>query len=54
MNDLPTGFLMVLAQNEKALLHFTELSDDARRQVISKARQAASREEMQAIADSLI
>jgi len=53
MNDLPTGFLMVLAQNEKALLRFAGLADDTRQQIIHQARHAASREEMQAIVDSL-
>lgn len=54
MNDLPTGFLMVLAQNEKSMLRFSELDHAARQQVINRARQAASREEMQALVDSLI
>lgn len=53
MDDLPTGFVMALTENEKAMRHFAALPDDTRRQIITQARQAASREEMQAIVQSL-
>ena len=35
------------------MLRFAGLSDDTRRQIIAQARQAASQEEMRAIAGSL-
>lgn len=53
MSDLPTGLMMALAKDEKAMLRFAGLADSTRQQVIAQARQAASREEMQAIVRSL-
>lgn len=53
MDELPVGFAMALAENESAMRHFAGLSDDIRRQITVQARQAGSREEMQAIVQSL-
>lgn len=53
MADLPVGFTMALAENEPALRRFANLDGDARAQIVSQARQAASREEMRAIVQSL-
>ena len=54
MNDLPIGFAMALAENELALRRFAGLKDDTRQQIITRARQARSREEIQSIVSSLI
>lgn len=54
MSDLPAGFMMALAKDERAMLRFAGLADDTRQQIITQARQAASREEMQAIVSSLV
>ena len=53
MNDLPIGFTMALAENEPALRRFVGLADEARQQIVTQARQARSREEMQSIINSL-
>lgn len=53
MSDIPIGLLMALAENKGAMLRFAGLADDTRQQIIAQARQAASREEMQAIVNSL-
>lgn len=53
MDDLPIGFVMALAENEPAMRRFAGLADDTRRQIIAQARQANSREEMQAVVRNL-
>lgn len=54
MSDLPTGLMMALAKDERAMIRFAGLAGDTRQQIIALARQAASREEMQAIVSSLV
>ena len=54
MDNLPIGFVMALAENEPAMRRFAGLADDTRQQVIAQARQASSREEMQAVVRSLV
>ncbi len=53
LEELPIGFMMALAENGTALRRFAGLADDTRQEVVSQARQAASREEMEAIVRSL-
>ena len=54
MNDIPVGLMMTLAENEAAMHRFATLSEQERSQVISQARQAASRDEMKSIVSGLI
>ena len=54
MNDIPVGLMMTLAENEAAMRRFATLSEQERSQVISQARQAASRDEMKSIVSGLI
>ncbi|MDE6280553.1 MAG: hypothetical protein K2M15_01960 [Oscillospiraceae bacterium] len=53
MNDMPVGLMMTLAENEQAMRRFADLPDQERSQVMNQARQAASRDEMQALVQSL-
>lgn len=53
MNDMPIGLLMALSENENAMRRFAMLTEEERGQIISQARQAASRDEMQAIVSGL-
>ena len=54
MNDMPIGLMMTLAKNEQAMRRFSDLPDQERSQVVNQARQAASRDEMQALVRSLV
>lgn len=54
MNDMPVGLMMTLAENEQAMRRFSDLSDQECSQVVDQARQAASRDEMQALVQGLI
>lgn len=54
LEELPIGFMMVLAENGVALRRFAGLADDTRQAIVTQARQAASREEMEAIVRSLV
>ena len=49
MQDIPTGFLMTLAQNLDAMERFAALSRQERDQVISRARRVESKAEMEAL-----
>ena len=53
MNDMPVGLMMTLAEQEQAMRRFAALSAEERDRVVDQARQASSREEMQAIVQSL-
>lgn len=53
MNDIPVGLMMALAEQEPAMRRFAALSAGERGRVVDQARQAASREEMRAIVQSL-
>lgn len=53
MNDIPTGFLMSLAQDEQAMRRFSSLSSSAQEQITAQAKQANSHEEMHSIINSL-
>lgn len=54
MNDMPVGLMMTLAENERAMRRFAALSDQERGRVVDQAGQTASRDEMQALVQSLI
>lgn len=53
MNDIPVGFLMTLAENERAMRAFAQLPQERREQIIAQARNASSREEMRNIVRQL-
>ncbi len=53
MNDIPVGLMMTLAENEQAMRRFATLSEQDRAQVVARAGQAASRDEMQSIVREL-
>lgn len=54
MNDMPVGLMMTLAENERAMRRFAALSDQERGRVVDQAGQTTSRDEMQALVQSLI
>lgn len=53
MKEMPIGFLMTLAENERAMRYFATLSPQQRDAIVMQASRAASREEMQEIVQSL-
>ena len=46
MDDIPVGFAMSLAQDQKALDVFSQLDDERKRQIIERARTIRSKQEM--------
>lgn len=52
-DQMPVGFLMALAQNQSATAVFGKMSEAQRQEVIQKARQASSRQEMQQVVRNL-
>lgn len=53
INELPLGFGMMLAKNEQALIRFGNMPEESRRALLAKAGNADSKDEMQAIVDSI-
>ncbi len=51
---VPLGFGMALAQNPDAMEVFSGLTEDQRRQVLSKSRRIRSKSEMRSYVDSLV
>lgn len=51
--DLPLGFMAALAQDKRAMQAFAHMGDREQASVLSRARQARSRADMQLIASSL-
>ena len=51
--DLPLGFGMALAQNEKAMERFGRLSDPERDALLEEAHQVRSKRDMQALVERL-
>ena len=51
--DAPIGFLMALVENEKAMRHFSTMTEGARNQVVERARHVSSKAEMQSIVHEL-
>lgn len=52
-SGLPLGFSMALAQNSAAMERFAALSEQERDSILSQARSARSRTEMQALITSI-
>lgn len=52
-SELPLGFGMALAQNEKAMQKFESLSQTEKDNVIQKAHTVNSKQEMQVLVNSL-
>lgn len=51
---VPLGFGMALAQNPDAMDVFSGLTEEQRRQVLSKSRRIRSKAEMRSYVDSLV
>ena len=51
--DLPIGFTMELSQHSDALVRFSGMSKDEQQTIINQARNAASREEMRHLVESI-
>ena len=51
--ELPIGFTMELAQHCDALVRFSGMTKDDQQKIISQARNAASREEMRHLVESI-
>ena len=52
-NDMPIGFGLSLAANEKAMAVFSSLSDDEKRIVIQESRNQHSKSEMKQFVEQL-
>lgn len=52
--DLPLGFGMALAQNEKAMQKFELLSEEEKRALVEQTHSANSKEEMQSLVNGLL
>lgn len=52
-NDLPLGFGMALAQNEKALENYTLLDERQKQRFLYEARHARSHDEMQSVVERI-
>lgn len=51
--ELPMGFTMHLAQNQKAMSEFSKLSEEDQKKVVDGARDVQSYEEMRMYVDSI-
>lgn len=51
--DLPMGFGMALAQNEKAMAKFESLSEQEKLSIIEQTHSVTSKKEMRALVDGL-
>lgn len=52
-NELPLGFGFALAQNPGAMKHFANLPAAGQKEILRKAHGLSSKDEMQALVDSL-
>ena len=52
--ELPLGFGMALAMNEKAMQGYAKLTEDEKERIIMKCKDATSKEEMRKLVDSLV
>lgn len=50
---LPTGFTMGLAMNVNAMNHFSNMTESEKEEILNRARDAKSKEEMQEIISQL-
>lgn len=53
-NELPLGFGMALAMNERAMQGYAQLTESEKENIIMRCRDASSKDEMQKIVDSLV
>lgn len=53
MQELPTGFLMALAENPDAMERFARLDRARQEDIAEKARQVRSKEQMRALVSRL-
>ena len=51
--ELPIGFMAALAQDKRAMQNFARMSEGERETVLSRARKAKTRADMQLLAASL-
>ncbi|MCM1364386.1 MAG: hypothetical protein NC122_04065 [Faecalibacterium sp.] len=51
--ELPLGFGMALAQNERAMAKFESLSEQEKKAVIERTHSVTSKKEMRALVDGL-
>lgn len=51
--ELPLGFGMALAQNEKAMAKFESLSEHEKMSIIERTHSVTSKKEMRALVDGL-
>ncbi len=54
MSELPMGFVMALAGNTAAMQAFGRLPKKEQSQVVAKAKQVSSRQEMNQLVDGLV
>lgn len=52
-NQVPLGFGMALARNFNAMNAYSAMTDDQKRAILNRARNARSQQEMSRIVDSL-
>lgn len=52
-NEVPMGLAFQMSMNEKAMEHFTCMTDDEKRQVLEAARSVKSKAEMRSLVDDL-
>lgn len=51
--DMPMGLAFQLSMNEKAMEHFSNMTDGEKRQVLEAARSVTSKEQMRGIVSDL-
>lgn len=51
--DMPIGFSFVLGQNERALSHFAEMTEEEKRQVLETARATQTKSGMRSLVDQI-
>lgn len=52
-HQIPLGFGMALAMNESAMKIYAALTEEKRQEILKRARNVRSKQEMQQIVDSL-
>ncbi len=52
--ELPLGFGMALAMNEKAMQGYAKLTENEKERIIMKCKDATSKEEVRRLVDSLV
>ena len=52
-DEIPIGFGMALAANSGAMQYFSSLDDNKRRQILSRAKNIESKQEMQGFVNSM-